>query len=169
MQTLRAGTAQIEYASLLRRTLAAVIHSGREKEKEKDRCISIFEGLDQKRERLTSAERRLAELLTVRIEDFEPKAYALKPARPVEVLRELMDQTDSSRGICSKSSARPESSPRREIHAFTVEHIPKLSRRGHVSPEVFFESGFRRDPGKSPAASSAGKAVLYDTLWRSHN
>ena len=91
MQTLRAGTAQIEYASLLRRTLAAVIHSGREKEKEKDRCISIFEGLDQKRERLTSAERRLAELLTVRIEDFEPKAYALKPARPVEVLRELMD------------------------------------------------------------------------------
>ena len=130
------GTAQIEYASLLRRTLPAVIHS----DKENERCISILESLDQKRERLTSAERRLAELLTVLIEDFEEKTYALKPARPVEVVRELM----LSNGLKQKDLLEIFGTPSiiseilREKRGFTVEHIRKLSRRFHVSPEVFF-------------------------------
>lgn len=130
------GTAQIEYASLLRRTLPAVIHS----DKENERCISILESLDQKRERLTSAERRLAELLTVLIEDFEEKTYALKPARPVEVVRELM----LSNGLKQKDLLEIFGTPSivsevlREKRSFTVEHIRKLSRRFHVSPEVFF-------------------------------
>ncbi len=91
METMSTATAQPEYAALLAQTLPAVIHS----EKENERCIAMLEALDRKEERkaekLSAAERRLAELLTVLIEDFEQEAYALKPARPVEVLRELIE------------------------------------------------------------------------------
>ena len=136
--------AQPEYAALLARTLPAVIHS----EKENERCIALLETLDHKEDRkgdrkaekLTAAERRLAELLTVLIEDFEEQTYALKPARPVEVLRELIE----SNGLKQKDLLDIFSTPSiasevlREKRALTVEHIRKLSRRFHVSPEVFF-------------------------------
>ena len=130
------GTIQPEYAALLARALPAVIHS----EKENERCIAMLETLDSKAQKLTAAERRLAELLTVLIEDFEEEAYALKPARPVEVLRELIE----SNGLKQKDLLDIFSTPSiasevlREKRALTVEHIRKLSRRFQVSPEVFF-------------------------------
>ena len=130
------ATGQLEYASLLRRTLPAVIHS----EKENDRCISTLEALDRKGEKLTAAERRLAELLTVLIEDFEEKTYALKPARPAEVLRELMQANELKQKDLLEIFVTPSiiSEVLHEKRALTVEHIRKLSRRFHVSPEVFF-------------------------------
>ena len=130
------ATAPPQYAALLARTLPAVIHS----EKENERCIAMLERLDRKAEKLTAAERRLAELLTVLVEDFEEEAYALKPARPVEVLRELIE----SNGLKQKDLLDIFSTPSiasevlREKRGLTVEHIRKLSRRFHVSPEVFF-------------------------------
>ena len=130
------ATAQPEYAALLARTLPAVIHS----EKENERCIAMLEALDRKEEKLSVAERRLAELLTVLIEDFEEEAYALKPARPIEVLRELID----SNGLKQKDLLDIFGTPSivsevlREKRGLTVEHIRKLSQRFHVSPEVFF-------------------------------
>lgn len=130
------ATAQPEYAALLARTLPAVIHS----EKENERCIAILESLDGKAEKLTAAERRLAELLTVLIEDFEEGNYALKPARPVEILRELID----SNGLKQKDLLDVFGTPSIvsevlcEKRGLTVEHIRKLSHRFHVSPEVFF-------------------------------
>lgn len=138
------ATIQPEYAALLARALPAVIHS----EKENERCIAMLETLDRKEDRkgdrkgekLTTAERRLAELLTVLIEDFEQQAYALKPARPVEVLRELIQ----SNGLKQKDLLDIFSTPSiasevlREKRGLTVEHIRKLSRRFQVSPEVFF-------------------------------
>ena len=134
------ATAQPEYAALLAQTLPAVIH----REKENERCIAMLEALDRKEERkaekLSAAERRLAELLTVLIEDFEQEAYALKPARPVEVLRELIE----SNGLKQKDLLDIFGTPSivsevlREKRSLTVEHIRKLSRRFHVSPEVFF-------------------------------
>src|SRR5712692_3032418 len=140
METMSTATAQPEYAALLARTLPAVIHS----EKENERCISMLEALDRKAdgkaEKLSAAERRLAELLTVLIEDFEEKAYALKPARPVEVLRELIE----SNGLKQKDLLDIFGTPSivsevlREKRSLTVEHIRKLSRRFHISPEVFF-------------------------------
>jgi HTH-type transcriptional regulator/antitoxin HigA len=136
METMSTATAQPEYAALLARTLPAVIHS----EKENERCIAMLEALDGKPEKLTAAERRLAELLTVLIEDFEQEAYALKPARPVEVLRELIE----SNGLKQKDLLDIFGTPSiasevlREKRGLTVEHIRKLSRRFHVSPEVFF-------------------------------
>ena len=47
-----------------------MIHS----EKENDRYLALLEELDQKGSKLTPPERRLAELLTLLIEDFEEKA-----------------------------------------------------------------------------------------------
>ncbi len=128
------AAAQVEYASLLRKTLPAVIHT----ERENERCIALLEALDQK-DNPTSAERRLAELLTVLIEDFEERAYPLKSARPVDVLRELM----LTNGLKQKDMLDIFGTPSivsevlREKRALTVEHIRKLSRRFHVSPEVF--------------------------------
>jgi HTH-type transcriptional regulator/antitoxin HigA len=136
METMSTATAQVEYASLLRRTLPAVIHS----EKENDRCISMLESLDAKGDKLTAAGRRLAELLTVLIEDFEEKNYAIKPARPVEVLRELM----LANGLKQKDLVEIFGTPSivsevlSEKRSLTVEHIRKLSRWFNVSPEVFF-------------------------------
>lgn len=130
------GTAQVEYASLLRRTAPAVIHS----EKENERCIAMLEALDRKGEKLTAAKRRLAELLTVLIEDFEEKAYALKPARPIEVLRELMQANKLKQKDLLDVFGTPSivSEVLREKRGLTVEHIRKLSCRFHISPEVFF-------------------------------
>ena len=136
MEKMSTGTAQVEYASLLRRTAPAVIHS----ERENERCISMLEALDRKGEKLTSAERRLAELLTVLIEDFEEKAYALKPARPVDILRELLQANNLKQKDLLDVFGTPSivSEVLREKRGLTVEHIRKLSRRFHVSPEVFF-------------------------------
>jgi HTH-type transcriptional regulator/antitoxin HigA len=136
METMSTAAAQLEYASLLRRTLPAVIHS----ERENERCISLLEALDQKEGRLTAAERRLAELLAVLIEGFEEKNYALKPARPVEVLRELMQANGLRQKDLLDIFGTPSivSEVLREKRGLTVEHIRKLSRRFHVSPEVFF-------------------------------
>lgn len=130
------ATAQPEYAALLARTLPAVIHS----ERENERCISLLEALDRKAEKLTAAERRLAELLTVLIEDFEEEVYALTPARPVEVLRELMQANEIKQKDLLDIFGTPSivSEILREKRGLTVEHIRKLSRRFHVSPEVFF-------------------------------
>ena len=136
METMSAAANQIEYASLLRRALPSVIHT----ERENERCIALLEALDGKKDRLTAAEGRLAELLTVLIEDFEEKTYALQPARPVEIVRELMQ----ANGLKQKDMLDIFGTPSiiseilREKRGLTVEHIRKLSHRFHVSPEVFF-------------------------------
>lgn len=130
------ATARFEYATLLSQTMPAVIHS----EKENERCIAMLEALDRKHERLTAAERRLAELLTVLIEDFEEKNYALKAARPAEVLRELMQANELKQKDLLEIFGTPSiiSEVLREKRSLTVEHIRKLSRRFNVSPEIFF-------------------------------
>jgi HTH-type transcriptional regulator/antitoxin HigA len=126
METMTAATAQPEYAALLAKTVPAVIHS----EKENERCIAMLEALDAKGEKLTAAERRLAELLTVLIEDFEEQTYVLKPARPVEILRELMLANNLKQKDLLEIFGAPSivSEVLREKRGFTLEHIRKLSR-----------------------------------------
>ena len=75
------ATSRPEYAYLLTKALPSVIHS----DKENGRYLAMLEELDQKG-KLSPAEQRLAELLTLLIEDFEEKAYVLKPAKPTEIL-----------------------------------------------------------------------------------
>lgn len=130
------ATSRPEYATLLAKTLPAVIHS----EKENEHYTELLEELDQKAGKLTSAEQRLAELLSLLIEDFEEKHYSLKPATGLEALHELMEANDLRQkdlvGLFGTPSIISEVlSGKRKL---TTEHIRKLSRRFHVSPELFF-------------------------------
>jgi HTH-type transcriptional regulator / antitoxin HigA len=136
METVSTATSRPEYATLLAQTLPAVIHS----EKENEHYTALLEELDHKPEKLTPAEQRLAELLTLLIEDFEEKHYSLKRATGLEALEELMEANSLRQkdlvGIFGTPSIISEVlSGKRKL---TTEHIRKLSRRFHVSPELFF-------------------------------
>jgi HTH-type transcriptional regulator/antitoxin HigA len=130
------ATSRPEYATLLAKTLPSVIHG----EKENDRYLAMLEELDQRGNKLTPAEQRLADLLTLLIEDFEEKAYTLEPASPIEVLRELMDTNNLKQKDLVDVFGTPSivSEVLNGKRGLTVEHIKKLSRRFHISPEVFF-------------------------------
>jgi HTH-type transcriptional regulator/antitoxin HigA len=133
---MSATAATSEYASLLNSTLPAVIRS----EAENERYIALLEELDRKGNRMSKAERRMAELLTLLIEDFEEKHYALKSASAIEVLQELMlannlKQKDLLDVFGTPSIASEVISGKRRLN---TDHIRKLSRRFKVSPEVFF-------------------------------
>jgi HTH-type transcriptional regulator/antitoxin HigA len=132
---MSATAVRSEYASLLTSTLPAVIRS----EAENQRYLALLEELDSKGKRMTAAERRMTELLTLLIEDFEEKHYAFKAARPVDVLNELMlannlKQKDLLDIFGTPSIVSEVLHGKRQL---TTEHIRRLSRRFQVSPEVF--------------------------------
>jgi HTH-type transcriptional regulator/antitoxin HigA len=132
---MSATAVRSEYSVLLSRTRPAVIRS----EAENERYIAMLEELDSKGNRMTAAERRMAELLTLLIEDFEEKHYAIKAASPVEVLNELMHANNLKQKDMLDVFSMPSivSEVLRGKRQLTTEHIRKLSRRFHVSPEVF--------------------------------
>ncbi len=124
------------YAALLSRVRPKVIRT----EKENEHYVQALHELDKRGNRLTRAERELADLLTLMIEDFEERHYALPKASPLEVLRFLMEQ----HGLKQKDLVDVFGTPsivsetlhgKREL---SKEHIRRLSRRFQVSPEVFF-------------------------------
>jgi HTH-type transcriptional regulator/antitoxin HigA len=125
-----------EYASLSTSTLPSVIAS----EAENDRYISVLEELDRKGSRISASERRMAQLLTLLIEDFEEKHYAFEAASAIDVLHELMLANNLKQKDLVDIFATPSivSEVLRGKRQLTTEHIRRLSRRFHVSPEVFF-------------------------------
>ena len=132
---MSATAVRSEYAALLSSTLPAVIRS----DAENARYIAMLEELDSKGNRMTAAERRMADLLTLLIEDFEEKHYALRAGSPVDVLNELMlanglKQKDMLDVFGTPSIVSEILHGKRQL---TTEHIRRLSRRFHVSPEVF--------------------------------
>jgi HTH-type transcriptional regulator/antitoxin HigA len=136
MEAMSVATSRPEYATLLAKTLPAVIRS----ERESEHYTSLLEELDRKGSKLSAAEQRLADLLTLLIEDFEERHYALKPATPVAALEELMaandlQQKDLLDVFSTPSIASEVLSGKRRL---TTGHIRSLSRRFHVSPEIFF-------------------------------
>jgi HTH-type transcriptional regulator / antitoxin HigA len=133
---MSATAVRSEYASLLTNTLPSVIRS----EAENERHIALLEELDRKGSRMSAAERRMAELLTLLIEDFEEKHYALKGASPAVVLKELMLANNLKQKDLLDVFGTPSivSEVLRGKRNLTTEHIRRLSRRFHVSPEVFF-------------------------------
>jgi HTH-type transcriptional regulator / antitoxin HigA len=136
MEAMSSATSRPEYATLLAKTLPAVIHS----EKENEHYIVLLEELDHKPGKLTPAEQRLAELLTLLIEDFEEKHYSLKPATGIEALEELMEANSLKQKDLVHIFGTPSiiSEVLKSKRKLTTEHIRKLSRRFHVSPELFF-------------------------------
>ncbi|HKM86184.1 MAG TPA: hypothetical protein VJW96_08245 [Terriglobales bacterium] len=132
---MSATAVRSEYAALLSSALPAVIRN----EAENQRYIAMLEELDSKGNRTTAAERRMADLLTLLIEDFEDKHYALKASSPVDVLTELMSANNLKQKDLLDVFGTP-SIVSEVIHGkrqLTTEHIRRLSRRFQVSPEVF--------------------------------
>jgi HTH-type transcriptional regulator/antitoxin HigA len=125
-----------EYAHLLSDTLPHVIHT----ESENDRCTAVLESLLRQKKR-TTEEKRLAELLTLLIENFEEKEYALPAAGgPIDLLRHLMDsnhlrQVDLLDVFGTASVVSEVLKGKREL---SKAHITKLSERFHLSPALFF-------------------------------
>lgn len=128
-------TASPEYSALLKKFPPKVIRT----EKENEAYTELLYELDQ-RGNQTSAEKELARLLTLLIEDFEARSYPLPQAKPLEALQFLMDQ----QGLLQKDLADVFGTPsivsevlsgKRELNK---DHIRRLSRRFHVSPELFF-------------------------------
>jgi len=129
------ATSRPEYATLLAKTLPAVIRS----ERENEHYTALLEEFDHKGSKPSAAEQRLADLLTLLIEDFEDRHYALKPAAPIEVLEELMEanglkQKDLLDVFGTPSIVSEVLNGKRNL---TTQHIRKLSRRFNVSPELF--------------------------------
>jgi HTH-type transcriptional regulator/antitoxin HigA len=109
-------------------------------EKENEAYTEILYELDQRSERLTPAERELAKLLTLLIEDFEERRYQLPHSKPLDVLQFLMEQhglrqKDLVSVFGTASIVSEVLSGKRELNK---EHIKRLSDRFHVSPELFF-------------------------------
>lgn len=121
----------------------AVIH----KEAENERCTQSLEALLAERAR-TAEESRLLELLTLLIEDFEERNYALPPATPRDVVRHLIEsnglrQVDLIDVFGAESTVSAVLSGKRDL---AKSHIEKLSRRFNVSPELFFDRPAPRRP-----------------------
>ena len=129
-------TVSPEYGALLKKVPPKVIRT----EKENEAYTEVLYELDRRSRSLTAAEKELAELLTLLIEDFEEKRYRLPRAKPVEVVRFLMEQhnllqKDLVDVFGTRSIVSEVLSGKRELNK---EHIARLSARFHVSPEVFF-------------------------------
>jgi HTH-type transcriptional regulator/antitoxin HigA len=126
----------LEYGRLLTKFSPRVIRT----EKANEEYTEALYELDQRNARLTRAEKELAELLTLLIEDFESKRYKLPRAKPVDILRFLMDQhglkqKDLVDVFGTRSIVSEVLSGKRKLNR---EHIQRLSERFHVSPEAFF-------------------------------
>ena len=125
-----------EYRALVAKYPPKVIRS----EKENERYTEILYDLDQRSGSLTPAEKELAELLTLLIEDFETRRYSLSRSKPLDVLRFLMDQhglkqKDLVDVFGTPSIVSEVLSGKRELNK---DHIKRLSDRFHVSPDLFF-------------------------------
>jgi HTH-type transcriptional regulator/antitoxin HigA len=123
-----------EYRSLISKSLPHVIQT----ESENERYLRVLEALDAQRHP-TPAQKELAALLTLLIEDFEERHYALKPASPVEHLQELMEANDLKQKdlVDIFGTASIVSEVLHGKRQLTTEHIRRLSERFHVSPELF--------------------------------
>jgi HTH-type transcriptional regulator/antitoxin HigA len=133
MSTLRVSP---EYGALLRKVPPKVIRT----EKENEAYTEVLYELDRRSKSLTAAEKELAELLTLLIEDFEEKRYRIPRAKPLDVVRFLMEQhnllqKDLADVFGTRSIVSEVLSGKRDLNK---DHIERLSARFHVSPEVFF-------------------------------
>lgn len=125
-----------EYGALLRKIPPKVIRT----EKENEAYTEILYELDRRSSKLTAAEKELADLLTLLVEDFEQKRYRLPKAKPLDVLRFLMEQhnllqKDLADVFGTPSIVSEVLNGKRELNK---EQIARLSARFHVSPELFF-------------------------------
>ena len=80
---------EAKYVAVLSQYKPQPIHT----EEENRRAIDVLEGLHAN-DVLTPEQEAFAELLTTLIEKFEEERYALRPASPAAILRELLQAND---------------------------------------------------------------------------
>ena len=107
---------EVKFAEVLSRYKPRPIHT----EEDNQRAIDVLEGLHAN-DTLTPEQEALAEILTMLIEKFEEERYALRPASPAAILRELLQanglkQKDlaelvGSKGVQPKSSRKARYKP----------------------------------------------------------
>lgn len=124
------------YPALLAKYPPKVIRT----EAENEHFTRLLEDLDRRHSSLSRAERELADLLTLLIENFEDRQYQLPKATPLDALRFLMDQhhlrqKDLLDVFGTPSIASEVLSGKREL---SKEHIRRLSERFSVPVELFF-------------------------------
>ena len=123
------------YGKLLARTLPRVI----ETEADNERMIAELEKLDTRERPLTREEEKLAELMTVLIQQFEAKHYPLGHASPVEALRVLMEE----RGLRQRDlipifgASSVVSDVLKEKRSISKAHARKLAEFFHVPVSLF--------------------------------
>ena len=131
-----AAAAQPEYARLLAESLPTVIDS----EGLNELYLEQVSELLRREDSLSPAETQLLKLLTLLIEDFEEKHYAVPRSGPLATVRFLMDQHNLKQKDLTDIFGTPSItsevlSGKRELNK---EHIRRLSKRFKVSPELFF-------------------------------
>ena len=80
------AVAAVTYKKLVAKTLPKIVHT----EEQNEQYIKVL--FDLTSHKMTKEESEFADLLTLLIEDFEEKHYALPKASPTETIRFLMDQ-----------------------------------------------------------------------------
>jgi HTH-type transcriptional regulator/antitoxin HigA len=131
-----AAAAQPEYARLLAESLPTVVDS----EGLNELYLEQVSELLRREDSLSPAERQLLKLLTLLVEDFEEKHYAVPRSGPLATVRFLMDQHSLKQKDLTDIFGTPSItsevlSGKRELNK---EHIRRLSKRFKVSPELFF-------------------------------
>jgi HTH-type transcriptional regulator / antitoxin HigA len=96
VEEMNGVVASPEYTALLKKFPPKVIHT----EEENEAYTEVLYELDQ-RKSLSNAEKELAELLTLLIEDFGDRKYRQPRAKPLEAPQFLMEQ----RGLRQKGSS----------------------------------------------------------------
>ncbi len=123
-----------EYAALISKNLPHVIQT----EAENEAYVRLLKTLDAKSDP-TPAEKELADLLTLLIEEFEDRQYALNPGTPVENLVELMEANNLKQKDLVDIFGTPSiiSEVLSGKRSLTTGHVRRLSERFHVTPEIF--------------------------------
>ena len=121
-----------QYIDLLSRVPPKIIRN----EEENEQYTQALYELEQ-RSVLSPEERELSDLLTLLIEDFEERRYRLPCASQAELVEFLAEQHGLEQSELAQLIDSPDDilSARREL---TTAEIRALSKRFHVSPEVFF-------------------------------
>jgi HTH-type transcriptional regulator / antitoxin HigA len=129
------NAAATDYGSLLSIEKPEVVTG----ERQNQLYIARLEDLTTQPE-VTPAEEKLIALLTVLVEEYEAKQYAVPEAGPLDIVRHLMEvhqlrQKDLIDVFGTESIVSDVLHGKRDL---TKEHIRRLSARFHVSPAVFF-------------------------------
>jgi HTH-type transcriptional regulator/antitoxin HigA len=126
--------AQQEYRNLISNIMPRVIRT----ESANARYLGVLRRLCELPQP-TAAQKSAIALLTLLIEDFEERHCTLKPASPLDHLRELMAANDLKQKDLVDIFGTP-SIVSEVLHGkrqLTTEHIRRLSERFNVSPELF--------------------------------